>query len=169
MYLRQQSVERRHAWGFSLGLLVASASSTDEDRLRFVTTTGQDGQKRMAALGARSYRGDLFGATADWGAELHAEMADFSASPKVSDFQYGLHLLLHRNEKGAGALAQIVDDAVVWGAIGEGDRAAVLEQVRAKAGSGRVDARVELTVSEEIRAGSRNGHRPQGKVGAVAD
>ena len=56
-------MERRHAWGFSLGLPLLSASSTDEDRLRFVTTAREDGQKRMAALGARSYRGDLFGAT----------------------------------------------------------------------------------------------------------
>ncbi len=152
VYLRQQSVERRHAWGFSLGLLVTSASSTDEDRLRFVTTTRQDGQKRMAALGARSYRGDLLGASAEWNAELQAEMAGFSASPTASDFQYGLHLLIRRQDKGlgAGALAQLVDDAVVWGAIGENDRAAVLEQVTARAAGGEsVDARVELTLSDQ--------------------
>jgi hypothetical protein len=149
VYLRQQSVERRNAWGFSLGLPFFSASSTDEDRLRFVTTTSEDGQKRMAALGARSYRGDLFGATADWGAELNAEMAGFSASPKASDFQYGLHLLLHRDERGTDSLPQLLDDAVVWGAVGESDRPAVLEQLRAKAGNGRVDGRVELTVSDE--------------------
>jgi len=149
IYLRQHSVERRNAWGFSLGIpFTSGASSTDEDRLRFATTTRQDGQKRLAALGARSYRGDLFGIAADWGGELHAEMAEFSAAPKASDFQYGLHLLMHRNEGGAGALAQVVDDAVVWGAIAESDRPAVLEQIRAKAGNGRVDARVELTVSD---------------------
>src|SRR6185436_3899491 len=145
-YLRQQSVERRNAWGFSLGLVVASASSTDEDRLRFVTTTRQDGQKRLAALGARSYRGDLFGIASDWGAELHAEMAEFCAAPQACDFQYRLPLLMHRDEQGTGSLAQMVDDAVVWGAINESDRSVVLEQVRAKAGNGRVDARVELTV-----------------------
>lgn len=149
VYLRQQSVERRHAWGFSLGLpFISGPSSTDEDRLRFVTTTRQDGQKRLAALGARNYRGDLFGIATDWGAELHAEMAEFRAAPKASDFQYGLHLLMHREEKGSGALAQMVDDAVVWGAIDESDRLAVLQQIQAKAGNGGVDARVELTVTD---------------------
>ena len=149
VYLRQQSVERRHAWGFSLSVpFLSGMSSTDEDRLRFVTTTREDGQKRLAALGARSYRGDLFGIASDWGAELHAEMAEFRADPKACDFQYGLHLLMHREEKGTGSLAQMVDDAVVWGAINESDRSTVLEQVRAKAGSGRVDARVELTVTD---------------------
>ncbi|HVE82444.1 MAG TPA: hypothetical protein VND93_06340, partial [Myxococcales bacterium] len=114
VYLRQASVERKHAWGFSLGLIFTSASSTEEDRLRFVTTTRQDGQRRMAALGARSYRGDLFGAPAEWAAELRAEMAGFCPAPKASDFQYGMHLLMHREEKspGAGVLAQLVDDAV---------------------------------------------------------
>jgi len=152
IYLRQQSIERRHAWGFSLGLLVTSASSTDEDRLRFVTTTREDGQKRLAALGARSYRGDLLGATAEWNAELRAEMPGFSAAPKAGDFQYGLHLLIRRQDggPGAGALAQLVDDAVVWGAVSENDRTSVLEQVTAKArAGGEVDARVELTLSDQ--------------------
>lgn len=153
IYLRQHSVERKRAWGFSLGVpfFGSVASSTDEDRLRFVTNTRQDGQRRLAALGARSYRGDLFGSSAEWGAELDAEMAGFSAAPKAKDFQYGLHLLLHREGKslGAGALAQLVDDAVVWGAVSESDRARVLEQVTARAGNGRVDARVELTIQDD--------------------
>ena len=150
VYLRQQSVERRNAWGFSLGLVVPVSSSADEDRLRFVTTTREDGQQRMAALGVRGYRGDLLGAAAEWNAELRAEMPGFAATPKATDFQYGLHLLIRRKARGmtADALAQVVDDAVVWGAVGEGDRARVLQQVTAKAGGGEVNARVELTLAD---------------------
>ena len=64
----------------------------------------------------------------------------------------------------AGRAAGLVGDYDVMADIDQlarDFRASLLELAEA--------AGVELTVSEEVRAGSRNGHRPQGKVGAVAD
>lgn len=145
-YLRQRTLERRRAWGFSLGIGSWTVGSREEDRLRFISTRRTDGQLRLANLGARRYEGNLFGAKVEWTADFRAEMPGYAAAPSANDFTYGLHLLLRREEASMTeeTMRRAVDDAIAWRVFDDADEEKVLEKIGTSYQKERVETRVEL-------------------------
>jgi hypothetical protein len=131
-YLRQKTVTRERAWGFTLGLLPwVKIGGLDKDKLTFVERKDeQQNRKQVAYRGLRQYEDK----GKEWASDFKADMPEFSAGaePTACEFEYGLHLRFQYNEKdlSEGELARYFDHAVIWRALSAGQ----FEQVKAGVG-----------------------------------
>ncbi len=128
-YLRRQTLEKDHAWGFSLA--IGSWKLVGQDKTTFISDVSLDinDRKKVAYEGLRSYnRGDL-----QWTTDFKADMDHFHQVPKeeppVSEFQLGFHLLYSPNgpvnDTNRGTW---LDLAKSWKVV-EGDSATKLQEV----------------------------------------
>lgn len=114
---RQETTDR--SFGFSLSLGKWSLNSlTDFNNSLQTETTIKDGklQQRLALDSRNSYTGKWIGQTEAYFVDFQATMPDFVIDPKVSDFQFGLHLSWTWQEGHSTALAARWGDlAELWG------------------------------------------------------
>jgi len=117
-YLNEDTLTRRSAYGFSLGLGKWVLSAKDTSAFRMTTRESLDGFKLMTAQGTRRYdeknvpQNDF-----EWVVDLKAQMNEYAAAPTSLDFDYGLSLLatIERGAIGDGDVARIADFAEMWG------------------------------------------------------
>jgi len=116
-YFNDQTLVRRSAFGFSLGLGKWTLKASDESVFKQTTRTSLDGFQLVTCRGTRSYdeknvpQNDF-----EWTIDLKAQMKEFVEKPTTLDFDYGLHLMIEL-ERGAfseGDLARMLDLAAMW-------------------------------------------------------
>jgi hypothetical protein len=150
-YLRQKTVTRERAWGFTLGLLPwIKIGGLDKDKLTFVERKDEKlNRKQVAYRGVRQYEDK----GKEWASDFKADMPGFSAGaePTACEFEYGFHFRFQYNEKSLseGELARYFDHAVIWRALSVGQ----LDQVKASVGDQfgeRAVVSVELKFGDDV-------------------
>ncbi len=126
-YLFQKSVERRQAWGFTLGIGPWSVMGRDEvavklDERRRILPGADVFQSQLNFTGTRSYR-RKWGGDHSWTAILTGGMAGFSEkkTPSADELQYGLQFNWSSRHQGLGGdgLKTLIDQAILWRALPE--------------------------------------------------
>jgi len=126
-YFFEKSVERRKAWGFTLGIGAWSAMGRDEvafklDERRRIEAGAERYQSQLNFAGTRSYR-RRWGGEHAWTTIFSGSMAGYSEkqTPSADELRYGLqfnwstrHSQLRRD-----GLKQLIDHAVLWRALPE--------------------------------------------------
>ena len=123
-YLRQETLERTRAWGFTLGIEPFGIKVGGRDKVSESRVTQENvlGERRIAYDGLRRYDAEWNGDKVSWHADFKAEMKSFSASPTTCDFDYGLSFNWTWEEKelSEGELRQCLDNAALWRVIRPG-------------------------------------------------
>ena len=88
-YLNEKSVKRSESWGFTLGLHKWKISGSDNKSLASVERTSLEGVQR-SYIGSRGYEAKWIGRDWSWEVDFNADMPAFSASPRVSEFGFGV-------------------------------------------------------------------------------
>lgn len=156
-FFQQDSMVWKEAWGFSLSFLKWTLlSSRDERELREVVEyNAPQGTvprpRRVAYLGARSYKDDYFGLQERFAVDFRCDMKDFVAEPTADQFRYGLYFLLRKEgHVPQEQLSVLVDSAAIWRVVPEGERDGVLARVCGLVGSRKYEVRVEFKVDDEL-------------------
>lgn len=153
-YLRETSDVRTQALGFTLGIGKWSFTGKDKKRLEAVVQerrpSDAPGTKsfRVAYAGLRDYTGtDPFGNVRRWSVDFKADTARFVEAPKAADLDYGLHLLLAREERQLSRddLRDVIDEALVWQVVEEADEDDLLRALNdAVVAKARAEVQLEL-------------------------
>jgi hypothetical protein len=150
-YLNQKEITRSRSFGFTLGF-GKWATIGGKDFKKVTTVRRVDLQNRLqeSYLGTRLYTGQWVGETQQWGVDLKADMKDYSAEPKVSDYSFGIHLLWSSEQKELSGteLEEWLDSAIVWRVFREED----LVDIRARAAAA-LDGKASLTVQVTLPHG----------------
>jgi hypothetical protein len=146
-YLRQTALERRQAWGFTLGIGKLKIGGEDQKTIKSIRQEDLNGNLKIAYNGIRSYTGRGLRDTDAWVADFKADMANFSASPTACDFQYGLHLRFNWRESKLTRknIDPYLDAAAIWRVLSldQADEAVA----RLKAG---LDKKAEISLEIKI-------------------
>lgn len=147
--LLQDLTRKTQAWGFTLMLGKREIGGSDSGELKEVVQRNsleKDAPRRISFLGVRSYKGALLKPYSFWTTDFKADMAEFRDEPTVSDFDFGLYMLLRGESRKLGEkeLRNAVDEAIVWRVLDDADEEAVIRQIRELAGDGPLETRVEL-------------------------
>jgi hypothetical protein len=124
LYLNQKSLSRERSWGFTLGLgKWVHAGGRDFKKVAVVQRFDLENRVQESYLGARGYKGSWAGESIEWGVDFKADMKDYAREPKVSDYSFGLHLLLATEQRSleADELEEWLDAAVIWRVVREAD------------------------------------------------
>ncbi|SDK98401.1 hypothetical protein SAMN05421823_10465 [Catalinimonas alkaloidigena] len=126
-FLKQNTLEIKQAWGFSLGLGPWTVSGKDQKQFRAIEQLNERDQKKVSVLGVRVYEagsgGWKRGETTRYGVDFNAAMDAFVDSPRASDFRYGLFLSWeeeHRTVRkplSEETLSEWIDLATLWRAM----------------------------------------------------
>jgi hypothetical protein len=116
-YFNDDTLTRRAAFGFTLGLGRWTLKTSDESVFKQTTRTSLDGFHLITCRGTRSYeeknvpQNDF-----TWTADLKAQMNEFLSRPTSLDFDYGISLVveLQRGAFSEGDLARMLDIAAMW-------------------------------------------------------
>lgn len=154
-YLHQKAVTRSRAWGFTLGIGPWQIAGKDRDEISAVVqTTRRDGTtlERHVFLGARGYRGALFGNRCEWTVDFRAEQPAFvdASQATAASFDYGLHFRLAWQEKklSRDELREYLDLAVIWRVVGLRAVGAIEAALGAALKKKRVEVAVSLTIPD---------------------
>jgi hypothetical protein len=120
-YLHRHTLERTHSWGFTLGIGPWAARGRQRRALTRVVEEDITGRRRVSCLGLGAYEGRWLTDVAEWTVDLRADMPRFtpSGAPRLSEFALGLHLAWHWRQEALGEdrLDDVLDAAVLWGAL----------------------------------------------------
>jgi len=119
-FLRRDTLTVDESWGFSLSVGdVLKLKGIDTEKTKKVTEKDALGRTRIAYDALRGYSASFFGDEYAWTTNFSARMTAFTADPKASDFDYGLHLSFQPSSKlGADDAGRLLDLANLWRAEG---------------------------------------------------
>lgn len=152
-YLRQDSVKRAHAWGFTLGISPwgIELGGTDKIEQTLVVQENIDGFQRVAYNGVRGYEAKWVLGDYKWAADFKAQTPGFSTNklPTTCDFEYGLSFNWGWDDKALSAdeLRDLLDHAVIWRAVSAADVGGIMEALAGDVG-GAAEASLELTIDD---------------------
>ncbi|MET0621402.1 MAG: hypothetical protein ABW250_00330 [Pyrinomonadaceae bacterium] len=152
-YLRQKSVKRTHAWGFTLGISPFGIQIGGKDKLEktLVVQENIEGFQRVAYNGVRSYEAKWMFGDFKWAADFKAQTPGFSANklPTTCDFEYGLSFNWGWDDKKlkADELRDLLDHAVIWRAVSAADAGSIFESLAGDVG-GTAQASLELSIDD---------------------
>jgi hypothetical protein len=163
-YLHEKTVERKQAWGLTLGIGKWKASSQNLKTVKEVDRTVKKGDvfERMVAFeGIRFFEDQLFNDKVSWMVDFDAEMTHFTANtPFANEFRYGLSLTYQWQEAQLGESAMerqklqtIVDHAVMWKAIPQEAFDPVLKQLQTALVQGKasdIKASIHLNIQPDV-------------------
>ncbi len=152
-YLHRRRVARSHSWGFSLGFGKWKLAATDRKQLEAVTRTDFEGRRKVSYLGVREYEASFGGDAMAWSVDFNAQMNDFARHPPprqpgIDELELGLAIQWRWQERRLkrAELEGFLDQAVIWQALAEDDRADVVADLRGALGGDRaVSVTVGLT------------------------
>jgi len=136
-YLKQKEIVRKSAFGFTLGVGPWEFSGKDEVKRVFKETINKEQKQMLAFLGSRLYTGKWMGNEVNWTVDFDAQMDQFSQGyvPKTSEFGFGIDLSFTWTDKTFDdqELAVIVDHAVLWKVVPQGQASKVIDEIKAAA------------------------------------
>jgi hypothetical protein len=121
-YLHRRTLERVHAWGFTLGIGPWAARGRQRRTLTRVVDEDIHGARRISFLGLGAYEGRWLTNVAEWTVDLRADTRRLvpGGSARLSDFALGYHLAWHWRQESLSEdrLDEVLDAAVLWGVFG---------------------------------------------------
>jgi hypothetical protein len=128
-YLHRHTLERSHAWGFTLAIGPWAARGRQRRALTRVVDEDMRGGKSVSFLGLGAYEGRWLTNVAEWTVDLKADTRRFvpGGSPHLSDFALGFHMAWHWRQESLSEdrLDEVLDAAVLWGVLTLDDAADV--------------------------------------------
>jgi hypothetical protein len=149
-FLNQRTLKITRAWGFTLGIGDFAIAGKDRKEIEQVTRRNLEGEQKISFGGLREYEGRLLGLQ-KWYTDFEADMPRFAARPTLSDFEYGLSLTCHWEEKKLSATEarSFVDHALMWRAVATGDRDEILQELRDRLRGWRnMEFRIEIKLDD---------------------
>ncbi|HVR39900.1 MAG TPA: hypothetical protein VMU84_12460, partial [Thermoanaerobaculia bacterium] len=146
-YLDETTVVRKRSFGFSLGIgKWFTIGDQDQSELTVRTRHSRDKSRSMISyVGARKFGGDGVWKIKPLAFDFRAEMSEYVADPKTSNFDYGITLSMEMTEQtlNEDVIATLLDNASLWSIVADDDA----DDVREKLSSieGKATARFELT------------------------
>ncbi|MBN1296055.1 hypothetical protein JXA80_04695 [bacterium] len=136
-YLRQKTVIKKFAWGFSLGIAEFAIRGKDLTKRKWVERTRRHDnvyQTSMSFLGSRGYTSSIFGEKSGWTVDFSATMDKWQLEPKTKDYTFGLSLswILEDNEVTRDEFYAYLDYALIFGAVRFSDRPQILDVLKLK-------------------------------------
>lgn len=118
-YLRQKSIEREQAWGFSLGWGKWSISDKDKLDSKFVKRQNANGEWQVAFLGTRAFQTrESWSGVSRHSVDLKADMEAWATAPNTTHFDFGLAFVTEwEGQKATSRLAEFIDQAVMYGIL----------------------------------------------------
>jgi len=147
-YLRRRRLDTARSWGFTLGAGPWSVYGRDRDEVTRIVDENEDGRRRIAYNGLRSYSGKWFKESFEWSIDFRADMVRFAAGdePTMSEFELGLALTWERRERlTEKAISKLLDAGAVWGVCPPSSYQALRDSLGAS-----LDAECDITVQMRI-------------------
>ncbi len=160
-YVVELRVEKRRAWGFTLGSSISGKGAVESELVEqeAILPNGEV-RRRVAFLGSREYRGRWPGLRGrkEWGwkVDFQAQMPEFSglAEPRTFEFDYGFALdydwVFRRLTR--KKLLPCLDAAALWGVFAD-DEKTLADRARLFEKEGLIDQpvtlRLQLVVGDE--------------------
>jgi hypothetical protein len=119
-YLNQKEVDVSHAWGFTLGFDKWSIFGKNRKDLDTIQRVDEAKRQQIAYAGFGRYEDN----TNTWGVDFKADMSHFSASPRLSDYEFGMHVSLVKPSQTFTDADRLnaIDHAIAWSICPESHR-----------------------------------------------
>lgn len=153
-YLRQKTLKRTHAWGFTLGVSEWNLDIAGKDTIERTRIVQEniEGAQRIAYAGLRGYESKWVGDETSWAVDFKAEMKDFAKNkiPTACEFQYGLDFKWTWSEKKLKQkeLLAFLDSALIWRIVSADNISEILKTVEANLNQ-KVEVSLGFTVEDK--------------------